>query len=148
MWKPGADPHRFGREVSTLEIETFGPGEVVGRREAVQQAIEHLGLFRAQGVRAMPLPEARLGQQPIDPSVSLFQAVQQAAAEIRSELLEYGVASTQIAEAIRLYRSAGYREVSAFNDDPYANHWFEKTLAGPPRVRRRTGARSICTVNG
>ena len=31
-------------------------------------------------------------------------------------------------EAIALYRSAGYREVPAFNDEPYANHWFEKAL--------------------
>jgi DNA-binding MarR family transcriptional regulator/GNAT superfamily N-acetyltransferase len=31
-------------------------------------------------------------------------------------------------EAIRLYRTAGYREVAAFNDEPYAHHWFEKTL--------------------
>jgi hypothetical protein len=37
-------------------------------------------------------------------------------------------------EAIALYRSAGYREVPAFNDEPYAHHWFEKTLAptAPP----------------
>jgi DNA-binding MarR family transcriptional regulator/GNAT superfamily N-acetyltransferase len=34
-----------------------------------------------------------------------------------------------LAEAISLYRSAGYREVSRFNDDPYANHWFEKQLS-------------------
>jgi len=33
-----------------------------------------------------------------------------------------------LAEAVRLYRSAGYREVEAFNDDPYAQHWFEKGL--------------------
>jgi len=32
-------------------------------------------------------------------------------------------------EAIRLYRSAGFREVAAFNADPYAHHWFEKRLA-------------------
>jgi DNA-binding MarR family transcriptional regulator/predicted GNAT family N-acyltransferase len=31
-------------------------------------------------------------------------------------------------EAIGLYRSAGYEEVSAFNDEPYADHWFEKRL--------------------
>jgi len=31
-------------------------------------------------------------------------------------------------EAIALYRSAGYREVAAFNNEPYANHWFEKKL--------------------
>ena len=33
-----------------------------------------------------------------------------------------------LAEAISLYRSAGYREVAAFNDEPYAHYWFEKTL--------------------
>ena len=29
---------------------------------------------------------------------------------------------------IALYRSAGYTEVSRFNDEPYADHWFEKEL--------------------
>ncbi len=32
-------------------------------------------------------------------------------------------------EAIQLYRSSGYREVKAFNDEPYADHWFEKQLS-------------------
>jgi ribosomal protein S18 acetylase RimI-like enzyme len=31
-------------------------------------------------------------------------------------------------EAIALYRSSGYREVEAFNSEPYAHHWFEKHL--------------------
>jgi ribosomal protein S18 acetylase RimI-like enzyme len=35
-----------------------------------------------------------------------------------------------LGEAIGLYRAAGYREVPAFNDEPYAHHWFEKTLGG------------------
>ncbi len=33
-----------------------------------------------------------------------------------------------LTEAISLYRSSGYREVDAFNDEPYAHHWFEKQL--------------------
>ena len=33
-----------------------------------------------------------------------------------------------LSEAIQLYRSSGYREVAAFNDEPYAHHWFEKRL--------------------
>jgi DNA-binding MarR family transcriptional regulator/GNAT superfamily N-acetyltransferase len=33
-----------------------------------------------------------------------------------------------LVEAIALYRRAGYREVDAFNDEPYAHHWFEKQL--------------------
>ncbi|GHJ42306.1 putative transcriptional regulator, MarR family protein [Streptomyces sp. TS71-3] len=31
--------------------------------------------------------------------------------------------------AIRLYRSYGFHEVAAFNDEPYAHHWFEKPVA-------------------
>jgi len=34
-----------------------------------------------------------------------------------------------LTEAINLYRSAGYREVEAFNEEPYAHHWFEKALS-------------------
>jgi GNAT superfamily N-acetyltransferase len=39
-----------------------------------------------------------------------------------------------LVEAISLYRSAGYGEVPAFSDEPYADHWFEKPLLGrrPP----------------
>ena len=33
-----------------------------------------------------------------------------------------------LGEAIGLYRAAGYREVTAFNDEPYAHHWFEKSI--------------------
>jgi DNA-binding MarR family transcriptional regulator/GNAT superfamily N-acetyltransferase len=34
-----------------------------------------------------------------------------------------------LSEAIALYRDSGYREVAAFNDEPYAHHWFEKRLS-------------------
>jgi DNA-binding MarR family transcriptional regulator len=37
----------------------------------------------------------------------------------------------RLVEAIGLYRSAGYREVPAFNDEPFADHWFEKELGSP-----------------
>ncbi|HET8622258.1 MAG TPA: helix-turn-helix domain-containing GNAT family N-acetyltransferase [Gemmatimonadales bacterium] len=33
-----------------------------------------------------------------------------------------------LTEAQALYGSSGYREVSPFNDEPYAHHWFEKRL--------------------
>ena len=32
-------------------------------------------------------------------------------------------------EAVAMYRTAGYVEVDAFNDEPYAHHWFEKHLS-------------------
>ena len=37
--------------------------------------------------------------------------------------------SGALVEAIAMHRSAGYREVGAFNDEPYAHHWFEKRLS-------------------
>ena len=33
-----------------------------------------------------------------------------------------------LTEAHALYRKEGFREVAPFNDNPYAHHWFEKTL--------------------
>ena len=33
-----------------------------------------------------------------------------------------------LTEAQSLYRRNGFREVPPFNDEPYAHHWFEKTL--------------------
>jgi DNA-binding MarR family transcriptional regulator/GNAT superfamily N-acetyltransferase len=33
-----------------------------------------------------------------------------------------------LVEAQSLYRRSGYREVPRFNDEPYAHHWFEKSL--------------------
>ena len=40
-----------------------------------------------------------------------------------------------LTEAITLYRGAGYTEVEAFNEEPYAHHWFEKHLDGAHRTR-------------
>ena len=34
-----------------------------------------------------------------------------------------------LAEAVAMYRGAGYTEVAPFNAEPYAHHWFEKRLA-------------------
>jgi len=44
----------------------------------------------------------------------------------------------RLTEAIGMYRSAGYHEVDAFNDEPYAHHWFEKQLGDPGAPRRRS----------
>jgi DNA-binding MarR family transcriptional regulator/ribosomal protein S18 acetylase RimI-like enzyme len=55
-------------------------------------------------------------------------------AELEARAAESGAGATRLetnrtlVEAISLYRSAGYREVPAFNDEPFADHWFEKQL--------------------
>ena len=35
-----------------------------------------------------------------------------------------------LTEAISLYRSHGYVSIPRYNDNPYAEHWFEKSLTG------------------
>jgi DNA-binding MarR family transcriptional regulator len=37
--------------------------------------------------------------------------------------------SVVLGEALALYRSAGWVEVPAFNDEPFADHWLEKALS-------------------
>jgi len=54
-----------------------------------------------------------------------------AAAGVRVLRLE---TNRNLTEAIALYRSAGYREVPPFNDEPYAHHWFEKRLRPAARA--------------
>ena len=38
-----------------------------------------------------------------------------------------------LTEAITMYRSSGYEEVEAFNEEPYGHHWFAKRLGSSPR---------------
>lgn len=55
-------------------------------------------------------------------------------AELEREAAERGVTTIRLetnkalVEAIKMYRSTGYREVPAFNDEPFAHHWFEKAI--------------------
>jgi ribosomal protein S18 acetylase RimI-like enzyme len=59
-----------------------------------------------------------------------------AAGELESREVDAGAVvvrletNRSLTEAIALYRRSGYRKVEAFNDEPYAHHWFEKRLAG------------------
>ena len=54
--------------------------------------------------------------------------------ELESRARDHGRARVRLdtnrtlTEAIALYRATGYREIAAFNDEPYAHHWFEKEL--------------------
>jgi ribosomal protein S18 acetylase RimI-like enzyme len=35
-----------------------------------------------------------------------------------------------LGEAVAMYRASGWTEIDAYNDNPYAHHWFEKRLPG------------------
>jgi DNA-binding MarR family transcriptional regulator/GNAT superfamily N-acetyltransferase len=57
----------------------------------------------------------------------LLEALERSAREAGVAVLHLETNHTLI-EAIQLYRDCGYQEVEAFNDEPYAHHWFEKCL--------------------
>jgi len=58
-------------------------------------------------------------------------------AELEHQAWTHGARRTRLEtnralrEAISLYRSSGYAEVPAFNEEPYAHHWFEKHIQAP-----------------
>jgi DNA-binding MarR family transcriptional regulator/GNAT superfamily N-acetyltransferase len=55
-------------------------------------------------------------------------------AELEAQAVRSGARAARLetnralTEAIAMYRAAGYVEVPAFNDEPFAQHWFEKDL--------------------
>jgi GNAT superfamily N-acetyltransferase len=55
-------------------------------------------------------------------------------AELEAEAARHGSdvlrldTNKALSAAIGLYRSYGFEEVTAFNDEPYAHHWFEKRI--------------------
>jgi DNA-binding MarR family transcriptional regulator/GNAT superfamily N-acetyltransferase len=57
----------------------------------------------------------------------LLESLEQQAREAGVEILRLET-NRSLIEAIQLYRASGYQEVAAFNDEPYAHHWFEKRL--------------------
>jgi DNA-binding MarR family transcriptional regulator/GNAT superfamily N-acetyltransferase len=57
----------------------------------------------------------------------LLAELEQRAAEHRSKVIRLETNKT-LKEAIAMYRAAGYRQVRPFNDERYADFWFEKRV--------------------
>lgn len=77
---------------------------------------------------------AELQRMWVSPTVRGLGLGRRLLAELESRAAAHGVRTLRLEtnrsliEAIGLYRASGYREVDAFNDEPYAHYWFEKTL--------------------
>lgn len=86
-------------------------------------------------LRLRPGPEAEVKRMWVDPAARgmgvarrLLAATEAAARAAGAPALRLDTNRTLV-EAIALYRSSGFVEIPAFNDEPYAHHWFEKRLA-------------------
>jgi DNA-binding MarR family transcriptional regulator/GNAT superfamily N-acetyltransferase len=77
---------------------------------------------------------AELKRMWVSPAVRGLGLGRRLLAELEARAAAHGVRTLRLetnralGEAVSLYRTAGYREVTPFNDEPYAHHWFEKTL--------------------
>jgi DNA-binding MarR family transcriptional regulator/GNAT superfamily N-acetyltransferase len=100
-----------GRTVAGGAIKTISPGVASLKRMWVDDGVRGLGIGRRM-LEAAEAETRRLGLT-----------------TIRLET------NGTLTEAIQLYLSAGYQEVPAFNSDPYAQHWFEKTLRSKDATR-------------
>jgi ribosomal protein S18 acetylase RimI-like enzyme len=95
---------RHGEPVGCGALKFHGDGPAEIKRMWVSPAVRGLGLGR----RLLAELEARASARGVG--------------TLRLET------NRALDEAIGLYRDSGYREVAAFNDEPYAHHWLEKTL--------------------
>jgi len=86
------------------------------------------------GLKFHPGAPAELKRMWVAPAVRGLGLGRRLLAELEARAAARGVRTLRLetnrvlGEAVSLYRSAGYREVPAFSDEPYAHHWFEKTL--------------------
>jgi ribosomal protein S18 acetylase RimI-like enzyme len=58
----------------------------------------------------------------------LLTALETAARELGCHAVRLDT-SAHLTEAISLYRTSGYRDTPAYNNNPYAAHWLEKQLS-------------------
>jgi DNA-binding MarR family transcriptional regulator/ribosomal protein S18 acetylase RimI-like enzyme len=101
--------------VATLHAEPVACGALKFHDDA---AAEIKRMWVSPGVRGLGLGRRLLHELE-------ERASQQGSPSVRLET------NRSLEAAIAMYRASGYREVPAFNDEPYADHWFEKEL--PPR---------------
>lgn len=103
-----------GENVACGAIRTTAPATGYIKRMWVSSSVRGLGIGRR-----------------------MLAALEQAGAELGLTTIQLET-NRALPEAIQLYRSAGYTEVPAFNDELYAHHWFEKRLdtgtVSPPSV--------------
>ncbi|MFJ3924227.1 GNAT family N-acetyltransferase [Streptomyces sp. NPDC090022] len=87
------------------------------------------------GIRLLDPRTAELTRVYVDPRArgtggggALLAALEEAARGLGAERIRLDT-RTDLVEARGLYAKHGYREIPAYNDGEYAQHWFEKSLA-------------------
>lgn len=96
-----------GRPVGCVALKGAGEGMAEVKRLWIDPAMRGAGVARA-----------------------LMRAVEDGARGLGIAILRLDTNRAQ-AQALAFYRTAGWTEIARFNDDPYADHFFEKRLVAP-----------------
>jgi DNA-binding MarR family transcriptional regulator/N-acetylglutamate synthase-like GNAT family acetyltransferase len=144
---PASAAARFCIESYFAELDSrfesgFDPGQSISAD--VEELTEPAGLLLVARLHDEPVGCGALklhGAEPAEikrmwvaPSARGLGVGRRILSELERHARERGVGvvrletNRSLTEAGGLYRSAGYAEVDAFNDEPYAHHWFEKRL--------------------
>ncbi|MCF6524770.1 helix-turn-helix domain-containing GNAT family N-acetyltransferase [Streptomyces sp. JJ36] len=90
------------------------------------------------GLKLPPDAPAEIKRMWVAPSVRGLGLGRRLLAELERRAARHGRdelrldTNKTLTAAIGLYRSCGFEEVPAFNDEPYADHWFTKRIPRPP----------------
>jgi DNA-binding MarR family transcriptional regulator/GNAT superfamily N-acetyltransferase len=144
---PASTAARFCIESYFAELDTrfdtgFDPSQSISAD--VEELTEPVGLLLVARLRGEPIGCGALklhGREPAEIKRMWVAATARGLGvgrrildELEQRARERGVGVVRLEtngtlrEATSLYRSSGYAEVEAFNDEPYAHHWFEKRL--------------------
>jgi ribosomal protein S18 acetylase RimI-like enzyme len=134
--------HEYYSELDRRFDAGFDPA--VTRTVDLDEVRPPAGVFLVALLRAEPIGCGALkfhGDEPteikrmwVDPSARGLGVGRRLLTELETHAAAHGSrvvrldTNRTLREAIAMYHSAGYVEVDAFNDEPYAHHWFEKRL--------------------
>jgi len=144
---PRSAAARFCLDAYAAELDaTFEGGFDTGRSRPVDPAAltPPQGLLLVARLHAEPIAcgalklpagePAEIKRLWVAPAARRLGVARRVLAELEARAREAGAevvrldTNRALRAATTLYRSAGYTEVPAFNDEPYAHHWFEKRL--------------------
>ena len=110
------------------------PAELIAPRGQFLVARRGARAVGCGGVRRLGPGTAEIKRMWVDPEArglgvgrSLLLALERGAVELGCHAVRLDTAAS-LTEALALYKSAGYAEIPAYNDNSYAAHWLEKRV--------------------
>ena len=118
----------------TARSRPVDPAELTPPRGVLLVARLHSEPIACGALKLPPGEPAEIKRLWVAPGARRLGVARRVLAELEAQAREAGAdvvrldTNRALRAATTLYRSSGYTEVPAFNDEPYAHHWFEKRL--------------------